>query len=249
MKKRRALPHVIVLLALCFLASPVLAEEVLHCIDTENTGFHWEGGHASKTNFELSRFFVKIGPAEGAIRLLSENTALLRKHRKGSCNTSRLSTGAKKSRVWVALYATTRQPTGCRGYLEAMATTSERIYWEDPLAPSIQRLFPSIQIFLLHMASAPSFEHSNLANNLSASSCDSRRPYSQRHRGAPPGPREGWHGKSGVPWHLQRQLNKANPVPLQPLMQVSVVLRTLRAAANVTNPVGSLHIDCASQTA
>ena len=77
MKKRRALPHVIVLLALCFLASPVLAEEVLHCIDTENTGFHWEGGHASKTNFELSRFFVKIGPAEGAIRLLSENDRLI----------------------------------------------------------------------------------------------------------------------------------------------------------------------------
>ena len=163
MKKR--LPHVIVLLALCFLASPVLAEEVLHCVDTENAGFHWEGDHASKTNFVLSRFFVKIGPAEGAIRLLSENTALLRKHRKGSCNTSRLSTGTKKSRVWVALYVTTRQPTGCRGYLEAMATTSERIYWEDPPAPSIQRLFPSIQIFLLHMASAPSFEHSNLANN------------------------------------------------------------------------------------
>src|SRR5262249_37474169 len=103
-------------------------------------------------------------------------TALLRKHRKGSCNTSRLSTSAKKSRVWVALYATTRQPTGCRGYLEAMATTSERIYWEDPAAPSSQRLFPSIQIFLLHMASAPSFEHSNLANNFFASSCDSRRP-------------------------------------------------------------------------
>ena len=75
--QRRALPHVIVLLALCFLASPVLAEEVLHCIDTENTGFHWEGGHASKTNFELSRFFVKIGPAEGAIRLLSENDRLI----------------------------------------------------------------------------------------------------------------------------------------------------------------------------
>ena len=46
MKKRRALSHLIVLLALCFLASPVLAEEVLHCIDTENKGFHWEGGHA-----------------------------------------------------------------------------------------------------------------------------------------------------------------------------------------------------------
>jgi hypothetical protein len=175
MKKRRALPHVIVLLALCFLASPVLAEEVLHCIDTENTGFHWEGGHVSKTNFVLSRFFVKIGPAEGAIRLLSENDRLITQASE-SCNTSRLTTGAKKSQVWVALYATTRQPTGCRGYLEAMATTSERIYWEDPAAPSIQRLFPSIQIFLLHMASAPSFEHSNLANNFFASSCDSRRP-------------------------------------------------------------------------
>src|SRR5262245_3283593 len=87
-----------------------------------------------------------------------------------------MSTGAKKPRGWVALYATTRQPTGCRGYLEAMATTSERIYWEDPAAPAIQRLFPSIQIFLLHMASAPSFEHSNLPNNFFASSCDSRRP-------------------------------------------------------------------------
>src|SRR5262249_47031039 len=105
-----------------------------------------------------------------------KTTALLRKHRKGSCNTSRLSTGAKKSRVWVALYATTRQPTGCRGYLEAMATTSERIYWEDPAAPSSQRLFPSIQIFLLHMASAPSFEDSNLATTLFPPSCDSRPP-------------------------------------------------------------------------
>src|SRR5262245_63744825 len=87
-----------------------------------------------------------------------------------------MSTGAKKPRGWVALYATTRQPTGCRGYLEAMATTSARIYWEDPPAHSIQRLFPSIQIFLLHMASAPSFEHSDLANNLFAYSCDARRP-------------------------------------------------------------------------
>src|SRR5262249_17025161 len=57
-----------------------------------------------------------------------------------------------------------------------MATTSERIYWEDSAAPSIQRLFPSIQIFLLHMASAPSFEHSNLPNNFFASFCDSLRP-------------------------------------------------------------------------
>src|SRR5215831_18275852 len=157
--QRRALPHVIVLLALCFLASPVLAEEVLHCVDTENTGFHWEGGHASKTNFVLSRFFVKIGPAEGAIRLLSENDRLITQTSEGVLQYKSAEYRCEKSWVWVALYATTRQPTGCRGYLETMATTSERIYWEDPPAPSIQRLFPSIQIFLLHMASAPDFEH------------------------------------------------------------------------------------------
>ena len=75
--QRRALPHVIVLLALSFPSTPVFAEEVLHCVDTENTGFRWGGGHASKTDFILSQFIVKIGPSEGTHRLVSENERLI----------------------------------------------------------------------------------------------------------------------------------------------------------------------------
>jgi hypothetical protein len=75
-----------VMLALCFTASPVLAEEVLDCADTANTGFKWdEKGQASKADFAPRRFIVKIGQAEGGprIRLLSQDERLIRQTSEG----------------------------------------------------------------------------------------------------------------------------------------------------------------------
>jgi hypothetical protein len=54
-------------MALCFFAvSPVLADEVLYCVDTAVVGFKWDkGGQASVANFEPSRFTIKIVPSRG----------------------------------------------------------------------------------------------------------------------------------------------------------------------------------------
>jgi hypothetical protein len=49
--------------ALCFFftASPVLADEVLYCVDTAVTGFKWnQSGQASVAQFKPTRFTIKI---------------------------------------------------------------------------------------------------------------------------------------------------------------------------------------------
>jgi len=49
-----------VILVLCFVASPVLAEEVLYCTDTAATGFAWQNGQASPSLFNPERFTIKV---------------------------------------------------------------------------------------------------------------------------------------------------------------------------------------------
>jgi hypothetical protein len=42
-------------------ASPVLAEEVLYCVDTEMVGFAWDkAGQARQARFKPDRFTVKL---------------------------------------------------------------------------------------------------------------------------------------------------------------------------------------------
>jgi hypothetical protein len=48
-------------LALCFTATPLLADEVLYCTDTDATGFKWDkNGAAAHLMFVEERFTVKI---------------------------------------------------------------------------------------------------------------------------------------------------------------------------------------------
>jgi len=52
--------NVIFALSICA-PSPVLAEEVLDCVDTKATGFYWEkNGTTSPTDFKPERFTVKV---------------------------------------------------------------------------------------------------------------------------------------------------------------------------------------------
>ena len=47
--------------ALWCITSPVLAEQVLYCVDTAVTGFKWsERGKASVSKFSAERFTVKV---------------------------------------------------------------------------------------------------------------------------------------------------------------------------------------------
>jgi hypothetical protein len=51
-------------LLLCLTTVPVLADQVLYCVDTKAVGFRWDkSGVASATNFTLGRFMVKLEPA------------------------------------------------------------------------------------------------------------------------------------------------------------------------------------------
>ena len=55
----RTLPLMIILL--CLTASPVLAEEVLYCTDTEVVGFRWDkAGKVSAGKFDTARFTIKV---------------------------------------------------------------------------------------------------------------------------------------------------------------------------------------------
>jgi len=47
--------------ALCLAASPVMAEDVLYCTDTEVVGFGWDkAGKVSRGKFDTTRFTIKV---------------------------------------------------------------------------------------------------------------------------------------------------------------------------------------------
>jgi hypothetical protein len=51
-------------LLLCLATAPVLAEQVLYCVDTDVAGFIWDkSGAASLRKFTTSRYIVKMEPA------------------------------------------------------------------------------------------------------------------------------------------------------------------------------------------
>ena len=61
-----------------FGASEGLAQEVLHCADTEVVGFKWDGnGQASTEHFNPERYTVEIGPATDLLeneRVITQTT-------------------------------------------------------------------------------------------------------------------------------------------------------------------------------
>jgi len=51
-------------LLLCLVTAPVLADQVLYCVDTDVAGFIWDkSGAASLRKFTTSRYIVKMEPA------------------------------------------------------------------------------------------------------------------------------------------------------------------------------------------
>jgi hypothetical protein len=48
------------MMALCLMATSVLADEVLYCTDTAATGFLWKNGAASTTDFNPERFTITV---------------------------------------------------------------------------------------------------------------------------------------------------------------------------------------------
>ena len=57
-------------MALCFTVSPLLADEVLYCTDTDATGFKWDkNGAVSPRHFVEERFTVKI--VSDSLRLIT----------------------------------------------------------------------------------------------------------------------------------------------------------------------------------
>jgi hypothetical protein len=51
-------------LLLCLATAPVLADQVLYCVDTDVAGFIWDkSGAASLRKFTTSRYIVKMEPA------------------------------------------------------------------------------------------------------------------------------------------------------------------------------------------
>jgi hypothetical protein len=57
--------------------APVLADQVLYCIDTNSAGFIWDkSGAAALRRFHLDRFTVKLEPATGLkqVRTLTQTT-------------------------------------------------------------------------------------------------------------------------------------------------------------------------------
>jgi hypothetical protein len=52
--------NLIMALSIC-MASPVLAEEVLYCVDTDAIGFVWDKrGKASRSGFDPKRYTIKV---------------------------------------------------------------------------------------------------------------------------------------------------------------------------------------------
>jgi hypothetical protein len=62
--------------ALCLTASPVLAEEVLYCVDTQVVGFVWDkSGEASVIKFRPIRYTIKVSETERVITRMVSVTA------------------------------------------------------------------------------------------------------------------------------------------------------------------------------
>ena len=105
--------------------TPVLAEEVLHCADTNYAGFKWDKkGEASPLlTFPLQRFTIKVGPTQ-SYPFISDNERLITRTTEGMSVVCRSYTGAatgiKES------FACFRSPPLIRGYLLTTATTSAR---------------------------------------------------------------------------------------------------------------------------
>jgi hypothetical protein len=64
--------------------TPVLAEEVLNCADTNNAGFKWDKkGEASPlVTFPLHRFTIKVGPTQ-SYPFISDNERLITRTMEG----------------------------------------------------------------------------------------------------------------------------------------------------------------------
>ena len=104
--------------------TPVLAEEVLHCADTNNAGFKWDKkGAAWSVTFPLHRFTIKVGPTQ-SYPFISDNERLITRTTEGMSVVCRSCTGAPTGGK--ELFACFRSPPLVRGYLLATAATSAR---------------------------------------------------------------------------------------------------------------------------
>jgi len=63
-------------IALCLAASPVLAQEVPYCVDTDAVGFRWKEGRASSGKFAPDRYTIKlVSPTQRIMTRMVGDTA------------------------------------------------------------------------------------------------------------------------------------------------------------------------------
>jgi len=121
---------VLTVVCCCSSASAAFADEVLYCTDADAIGFKWDRqGDASRVDFRLDRFTVRVGPAQDR----AMNERLMVKMSDGDDRGPRNTTSAYKTEI-SQITSRATAPLAASGGCFPAPTTSEPFWPVDHLA-------------------------------------------------------------------------------------------------------------------